>query len=404
MSELEVTDDRWLLPEGIEEILPEQAKILESARRELLDTYESWGYELVITPMMEYLESLQAGTGKDLDLQTLKVIDSQNGRMMGIRADITPQAARIDAHSLNRTTPTRLCYLGTVLHAYPNSLGGSRSPMQVGAELYGHAGVESDIEVIELMLETMKLLGIKNYHLDLGHVAIYRDLAKQAGLDTRQEMELFEALQRKAIPDINRLLTEWKVDNRMHTRLSSLAKLSGGVEALNQAKTLLSNAGETVNTALEELEKIAIKVNQRRPEVPIHFDMSELRAYNYQSGVVFAVYVSEHGQEIARGGRYDEISKDIGGSRPATGFSADLKTLLNISSKTQVKRSNQKTIFAPYGDDESLQDMIVALRATGEKVISELPGQKGDAQDLGCNHILVQKEGEWEIQAIKKKR
>jgi len=406
MSELEVTDNRWLLPEGIEEILPEQAKNMEKIRRELLDLYESWGYELIIPPMMEYLETLQTGTGKDLDLQTLKVIDAKNGRMMGLRADMTPQVARIDAHSLKRDTPTRLCYLGTVLRAQPDSLGGSRSPLQVGAELYGHSGIESDGEIIEVMLETMKILGIKNYHLDLGHVSIFRDLAKQANLDTRQEAELFEALQRKAIPDINQLLSAWKIDNRLHTRLASLANLSGGVEALNKAKALLSNAGDAVRDALGELEQIALRVHQRQPEVKIHFDMSELRAYNYQSGVVFAVYVPGYGQEIARGGRYDDIGKGFSRSRSATGFSADLKILIALSPKNNEAISNNKIIFAPYitdGEDvESLQDMIVALRATGETVICELPGQVGDAKLMGCSHYLVLQEGEWEIVSIRK--
>ena len=403
MSELELTDNRWLLPDGIEEVLPDQAKVLEAVRRQLLDMYASWGYELIITPMMEYLESLLTGTGQDLDLQTLKVIDRLNGRMMGIRADITPQAARIDAHLLNRDQPVRLCYLGTVLRAQANSMGGSRSPLQLGAELFGHSGVESDIEIIELALETMHALGIHRCHLDLGHVGIFRQLASQAKLTERQEAQLFDALQRKAIPDINQLLSEWKIDNRMHTLISSLANLSGGSETLNQAKALLSKVSPEVTQALEQLEQVALKINQRRPEVHIHFDLAELRAYNYQTGVVFAIYVPGVGQEIARGGRYDNIGNCFGRARSATGFSTDLKALLNLASESKMTAATEKVIFAPYVDDESLQDMIVALRATGEKVICELPGQTGDARVMGCNHVLVAHEGEWEIEPIRKK-
>ena len=205
--------DRWLLPEGIEEVLPEQAKRLEQLRRQLLDTYESWGYDLVMPPFIEYLESLLTGTGNDLDLQTFKLTDQLTGRMMGIRADMTPQVARIDAHQLKRDTPTRLCYIGTVLHTRNDGFAGSRSPLQVGAELYGHAGIESDVEVISLMLQTLAISGLENPFIDLGHVGIYRELVKLAGLDKEQEATLFDSLQRKANTEIASYLKEWKLDS-----------------------------------------------------------------------------------------------------------------------------------------------------------------------------------------------
>lgn len=401
MSDIDIANNRWLLPEGIEEILPEQAMSLERVRRELLDLYASWGYQLIITPMIEYLESLQTGTGQDLDLQTFKLIDSLTGRMMGVRADITPQAARIDAHLLNRVEPVRLCYLGTVLRAYPDSLGGSRAPLQIGAELYGHGGIESDIEIIELMLETVKRLGVGEYHLDLGHVAIYRELARQAQLSTTQETALFAALQRKAVAEINQLLKQWAVPNSLHTLISALANLNGGHETLHQAKAMFIQSGPVICNALEELERIASKIAQRRPDVAIHFDLSELRGYNYQSGVVFAVLVPGCGQEVARGGRYDEIGKIFGRSRPATGFSADLKILLEQAIAKPAAKQAPKAVFAPASDDEGLLDMIMALRSTGECVIAELPGQSGTGVDMGCDRTLTLVDGQWEIKKLK---
>lgn len=402
MNTLDSADKRWLLPEGIEEVLPEQAAALEIVRRQVLDLYATWGYQLLITPMVEFLESLQTGTGKDLDLQTFKLIDSLSGRMMGVRADITPQAARIDARLIKTKQPVRLCYLGTVLRAYPDIPGGTRAPLQLGAELYGHAGMESDVEVIELMLETMKQLEIERYILDLGHVGVYRGLAKQAQLDSDQEQALFEALQRKAVPDINDLLTEWRVPNNLHTMMSALANLHGGVEVLAQAQALLAGAHASVKIALQELRQIAERLQKNRPELALHFDLSELRGYNYQSGVVFSVYLPGQGQEVARGGRYDPIGQGIGRSRPATGFSADLKTLMRSASRLTPFVA-KKPIFAPCAVDESLQDLILALRTMGEIVLCELPGQEGDALSMGCDRILVQTGGEWELTPINAK-
>lgn len=413
MSDFEFIDNRWLLPAGIEEILPEQAHKLEQIRRQLLDCYRNWGYEFVIPPMMEYVESLQTGTGQDLDLQTLKVIDSQNGRMMGLRADITPQVARIDAHLLNSDVPARLCYFGTVLLAYAETMGGSRSPLQIGAELFGHAGIESVIEIVELMLETMTLLGIEDFYLDLGHIGIFKALAHQAQLDDSRQAALFDALQRKAVPDINDLLDEWGIDKSLRAQLTALANLNGGAEVLAQAQSLFLHADETIKRALTELEQISSKINQHRPEVSIHFDLSELRGFNYHSGVVFAIYIPSHGQEIARGGRYDGIGEVFGRARSATGFSADLKMLLEISGAQRLGVAPQKLIFAPCNysqgkknqgqDDLALQNAIKALREAGERVVCQLPDQSGDAAAMGCTHQLLLQNGNWNIQPIDKK-
>ncbi|MDH5435659.1 MAG: ATP phosphoribosyltransferase regulatory subunit, partial [Gammaproteobacteria bacterium] len=219
--------NRWLLPEGIDEILPPQAEQLEVMRRQLLDMYKSWGYELIMPPFVEFLDSLLTGTGNDLDLQTFKLTDQVTGRTMGVRADMTPQAARIDAHSLKREGPVRLCYMGTVLRTRPETQGGTRSPLQIGAELYGHSGVDSDVEVLQLMLETLKVAGVKDVHVDLGHVGIFRGLARQAELNSDQEAAMFDALQRKALPEINVLLAEYGVASKIQDMFKALVELNG---------------------------------------------------------------------------------------------------------------------------------------------------------------------------------
>ncbi|MFZ1861336.1 MAG: ATP phosphoribosyltransferase regulatory subunit, partial [Candidatus Competibacter sp.] len=239
-------EDRWLLPEGIEEILPPAASRLERLRRSLVDLYANWGYELVVPPLIEFLESLLTGTGNDLELQTFKLTDQASGRMMGVRADMTPQVARIDAHLLKREGPVRLCYMGTVLRTRGDGFGGSRSPYQAGVELYGHRGHESDLEVLTLLLETLAVAKIDNVHLDLGHVAIFRELMRQAGLSQDQEKRLFEALQRKALPEIRELLAAWRLPACYADLLARLAELNGGLEVLAEAEALLAGAGAQV--------------------------------------------------------------------------------------------------------------------------------------------------------------
>lgn len=249
-------NDRWLLPEGIVELLPEQAQQLEQLRRRLLDSFHAWGYELVMPPLIEYLESLQVGTGNDLDLQTFKLIDQLTGRLMGVRADMTPQVARIDAHILKRDLPTRLCYIGPVLHTRPSGFQRSRAPLQVGAELYGHAGIESDVEILRLMVETLRQAGVEDIHIDLGHVGIYRELVKEAGLSAEQEVTLFEALQRKARPDIDACLAQWSVAQPLRDQLASLVQLNGDRSVLEQARQVFDNAGAGVRAALEDRKSV----------------------------------------------------------------------------------------------------------------------------------------------------
>lgn len=387
--------DHWLLPEGIEELLPDQAWRLELVRRRLLDVYRSWGYGLIIPPMVEFLESLLTGTGHDLDLQTFKLTDQLTGRLLGVRADMTPQAARTDAHALKRDEPVRLCYLGTVLHTRPDGFAGSRSPLQVGCELFGHAGIESDLEVMGLMLETLNITGNDQVHLDLGHVGIFRGLARAAGLNPEQEANLFDVLQRKALPEIETLLTSFGTRAPWKERLARLASLHGGAEVLDTARSLLAGAGDAVVAALDNLSAIASQAQRRWPELPLHFDLAELRGYGYQTGVVFAAFVPGCGQEVARGGRYDQIGEVFGRARPATGFSADLRTLLALS--TADPSVVLDAVYAPAVDDAALQQAVAALRAAGERVIAALPSQVGEASSMGCNRELVQQGGAWMV-------
>lgn len=391
-------NDRWLLPEGIEEILPPRAEELDATLRRLLDLFKGWGYELVMPPFIEYLESLLTGTGNDLDLQTFKLTDQLTGRLMGVRSDMTPQVARIDAHCLKRDVPTRLCYMGTVLKTLPSTHGGNRSPMQVGVELYGHAGVESDVEVLRLMVKALHLAGIEHVYLDLGHVGIFRGLAQQAQLDADAEAQLFDALQRKAKPEIGTLLAEQTLPADLHHMLESLADLHGDKSVLDKAASLLADADEPVLQALENLRRIAEDVDGM-PGASIHFDLAELRGYHYHTGAVFAAFVPGQGQAIAQGGRYDDIGQVFGRARPATGFSTDLKAVLSLK---DAKSPDVRGIFAPYGMEEALLKTIDGLREAGERVIQALPGQQGGAMEMGCDRELVQQDGLWQAVSIRK--
>lgn len=364
---------RWLLPEGIDELMPEQAVQLEQLRRQLLDMMQSWGYQLVFPPLVEYLESLLTGTGKTLDLQTFKLTDQVSGRLMGIRADMTPQVARIAAHNLrDHTDVLRLCYIGNVLHTLPK--GTSRNPIQLGAEIYGHAGPESDMEVLQLMIEVLNSTGaVSDLFLDLGHVGIYRGLAEYAGLNDEQEHELFTALQRKALPEILDLLTRYQLSSEPHAMLLALAELNGGVEVLATAKAVLANAPEPVQSALATLQTIADMVAKRLPELTLHFDLSELRGYNYHTGLVFAAYQQGSANAVATGGRYDDIGKDFGNAQPATGFSLDLKVLVNQLASNSAEKT---PTYVAWSDDDAEKKKVEQLREQGEIVIYQFSEQK----------------------------
>lgn len=387
------TVDRWLLPDGIEEVLPPDAARVEAARRQVLDLFQRWGYEFVVTPHIEYLESLLTGAGQDLDLRTFKVTDPASGRLMGFRADITPQVARMDAHSLRREGPNRLCYAGSVLHARPRALATSRSPIQLGAELYGDASPASDVEVISLMLDMLAMAEVPDVHMDLGHVGIYRGLARAAGLSGEAEQALFDALQRKAVDEVAALTDG--LPAQLAGMLRALAELCGSREVLEQAAAVLADAPAVVKAALADLVVIADALAQRFPQLPLYFDLGELRGYHYHTGVVFAAFVPGVGESIAQGGRYDHIGADFGRARPATGFSTDLKTLVTLG-QVQLDAPVQG-IWAP-AEGTGLWQAVQQLRRNGRRVVQALPGQDAaSAREAGCDAQLQLREGNWQV-------
>ena len=310
---------KWLLPEYIEDILPAEAMRIEKLRRGILDLFFDSGYELVMPPLIEYTDSLLTGTGHDLELRTFKVVDQLSGRMMGLRADITPQVARIDAHLLNREGVTRLCYCGSVLHTRPAGPAATREPIQIGAELYGEAAVEADVEILRLLCRALELAGVRNARIDIGHVAVFRSIA--AELDRALEAELFAALQRKDVPELRQLTKGLGAKTR--DALLLLPELYGAVEVLDAAEKKLPKLAE-LTRALATLRTLA-----KACSLPVSLDLAELRGYHYHSGVVFDAYCDGVAGAVARGGRYDEVGKAFGRARPATGFSIDLRSMAN---------------------------------------------------------------------------
>ncbi|MDH4273899.1 MAG: ATP phosphoribosyltransferase regulatory subunit [Gammaproteobacteria bacterium] len=385
--------DHWLLPEGIEELLPSQAQKIEELRRAVLDTFRTWGYDFVVPPLVEHLESLLVGNGTDLDHSTFKLIDQLTGRMLGVRADITPQVARIDAHRLKRDEPVRLCYAGPVLLTRARELGGSRAPYQAGVELYGHGGLESDLEILTVMLESLGLAGLDTPYLDIGHVGIYRSLARQARLTLEQENAWFDAIQRKSRPDIDNLTHELE-DASVGEMLRALIDLNGDIHVLEQARKVLARADDGVRGALDQLSAIAQVLAAQAPNVTLHFDLAELRGYRYHTGAVFAAYVPGYGQAVAQGGRYDHIGSVFGRARKATGFSMDLRAITTLK---PYQRRAPCGIFAPAIKDATLAVRVRELRAAGERVIVELPGQVGGPASMGCDRQLVQDSNGWTV-------
>lgn len=381
----------WLLPEGIDELMPEEAAQLETLHRNLVDRMKSWGYQLVVPPLVEYLDSLLTGTAKTLDLQTFKLIDQLSGRLLGIRADMTPQVARIAAHKLkDKQAVLRLCYIGSVLHTLPEGQGKSRNPIQLGAEIYGHAGPESDVESIQLMLDLINVTGAVNtVSLDIGHVGIYRGLAAYAGLSSAQEEDLFSALQRKAIPEIESQLAEYNLAEDATAMLQGLAELNGDMRVLDKAMQVLAAAPAPVQQALQTLKQIADMLAQRLPDVNINFDLAELRGYHYHTGVVFAAYQNGTAQAVATGGRYDDIGEDFGHAQPATGFSLDIKKL---ATQLPATKTQSDIIGVFWQDDTELQKQVDILREQGKIVVYQFPGA-----EIPTTHTLINQDGRWQV-------
>ena len=378
----------WLLPEYIEDMLPAQALRFERTRRQLLDWFHACGYQLVVPPMLEYLPSLLSGTGRDMDLKTFKVVDQLSGRLMGLRADITPQAARIDAHLLNRQGVVRLCYAGSVLHTLPDGQMQTREPLQIGAELFGHPGIESDVEIQQLMLKALQLAGIESVQLDLGHVAIFHALVEHAAVTPEQEAELFQAMRGKDIPALVELTASLNAADRDALRL--LPRLYGGMEVLDEAHKRLPDYPE-IRQALSDLRTIGSQV--QGGVAKLCFDLAELRGYHYHSGVVFAAYAAGWANAVALGGRYDEVGKTFGRPRPATGFSMDLRAVIGALPHMPLP----KAILAPYVQDGVLQDKINLLRSKGEIVVLDLPGHEISREELNYDRVLVQSDGGWVV-------
>ncbi len=378
----------WVLPEYVEDVLPAEAWRVERLRRRLIDHFFVHGYELVMPPMIEHLESLLTGTGHDLDLRTFKLVDQLSGRMLGLRADITPQVARIDSHLLNREGVTRLAYCGTVLHARPAVASHTREVLQIGAELYGHAGVDGDIEIQHLMLKALDLAGIEGMHLDIGHVGLFRALCRHGGVSQTLEGELFLALQGKDVPALGSLTQPLAPDLR--GAILALPELYGGRDVLARARAVLPDLPE-VEACLQQLEKIAEALE---PHVgALLVDLAELRGYHYHSGVVFAAYAAGSANAIALGGRYDEVGKAFGRARAATGFSLDLRELAGIATSP----APSVPIYAPSTGGEALHAEIARLRGQGEVVIVALPGENATRDARAPVRELVENNGRWQV-------
>ena len=383
--------DHWQLPDGMEEVLPGQAEAVETLRRALLEVYRSWGYRLVIPPLMEFTESLLVGLGEDLDLLTFKLTDQFSGRTLGIRADITTQVARIDAHSLAEDGVTRLCYAGSTLHTRPKSLMASRSPIQLGAELYGDDSLGADVEIVRLMLTTLETAGLFGITLDLGHVGIYEAVLATAGLSPEQENTVFDALQRKSVPDLNLALIGIEPD--ISALIIALVDLHGDETVLEAARSLFAETVPGALTGIDALQEVAYNLRRQSPKLDIYFDLSELRGYHYHTGLVFAAYVSGCGQALANGGRYNDVGAVFGRARPATGFATDLKSLMAML-PTSVSR--QRAISMPNADDPALNLRVRELRAEGEVVINCLSG----SPDPRCDRHLVEHDGHWQVRPL----
>jgi ATP phosphoribosyltransferase regulatory subunit len=403
---------RWLLPEAIEDVLPCDASRIEALRRNLIDEFTRHGYEFVIPPMLEYVESLLPGSGHDLDLRTFKLVDQLSGRSMGVRADITPQVARIDAHLLNREGVTRLCYCGSVLHTLPAGFNATREPLQIGAEIYGHAGLEADIEAIRLLAAALGQCSIEASRFDLGHVAVFRALTRQAGLAPEAEEELFGALQGKDVPTVRELVAG--VSDPVRSALLALPELFGDRRVLERAARVLP-ATAKIGTALSDLRRLADALG----DLPLSFDLADLRGYHYHSGVVFAAYCAGNAGTVALGGRYDDFGRVYGRARSATGFSMDLRELARLSPRSAARGA----IAAPWPEDDALalrdgdsalcpegtvsartwsvNAEVIRLRAQGERVVLALPGHEGTWREAGCDRILVRSGDNWIIESLK---
>lgn len=379
----------WLLPENIADILPSEARKIEDLRRRLLDQFRSYGYELVMPPMLEYVESLVPVGGADIDLRMFKLVDQLSGRTMGVRADMTTQVARIDAHLLNRAGVTRLCYAGSVLHTLPSGLHATREPFQLGAEIYGHAGLEADAEIQELALSTLTLAGIRDVRLDLSHVGVLAALLARDPTAKRDQSDLTALLRAKDVPGLEVISAAYAKETRI--ALLALTRLFGDREVLHEARRVLPQ-DVNIARALDELAALS----ELAGDAKVAIDLADLRGYQYESGPMFSLYVPGLPNAVARGGRYDHVGEAFGRARPATGFSLDLRELARLMPSA----APRSAIRAPWGREPGLRARIAALRAVGEIVIQHLPGHENDEAEFACDRVLVQENGDWQIRVL----
>ncbi len=375
----------WLLPENIADVLPSEARKIEDLRRRMLDNFRLYGYELVMPPMLEYVDSLLNGAGADTDLRTFKLVDQISGRMLGLRADMTTQVARIDAHLLNRNSVTRLCYAGSVLHTRPSGLHATREPLQIGAEIYGHSGLEADAEIQELALGSLAMAGFADVRLDLSHVGVLRAILADDKAAQRDEQELYAFLRAKDVPGLKALTENYAPATR--DALLALPNLYGDVEILAEARKVLPPLPGVIK-ALSELAALAASAIGR---AEIAIDLADLRGYQYESGAMFGLYVPGLPNAVARGGRYDHVGEAFGRARPATGFSLDLRELARLLPGAERKHA----IRAPWGNAPELRERIAGLRALDEIVIQTLPGHENDQDEFECDRALVLEECNW---------
>lgn len=383
----------WLLPEHIADVLPAQARRIEELRRDLLDGARGYGFELVMPPLLEHLDSLLSGTGRELDLKTFKLVDQLSGRTLGVRADTTSQVARIDAHLLNRCGVTRLCYCGPVLHTRPDGLHGTREPLQFGAEIYGHAGLEADLEVQELALDGLQRAGVSRLTLDMGDARIVRGLLAGLSLDGAALALVYAALAAKDQAAMEILSAQFPAPAKQG--LQSLLRLYGGEEVLQVARRDLPSH-PLIGAALDDLAWLAQHLRQAYPNVQVGFDLADLSGYAYYSGARFAVYAAGSSDAIVRGGRYDEVGAVFGRNRPAAGFSMDLKQLVSLTPP----RTMGPAIRAPWGEDASLRAAIRRLREQGESVVCILPGHEHEGEEFACDRELATVNGQWLVRAL----
>ena len=379
----------WVLPDHIADVLPSEARHIEELRRELLDMARCYGYELVIPPLLEHLESLLSGAASALDLQTFKLVDQLSGRMLGLRADSTPQVARIDAHLLNRRGVTRLCYCGPVLHTRPGGPHATREPLQLGAEIYGHAGLEADLEVLSLALAGLSAVKAQALAVDMADARIVRALTADMALSATGLSQIHAALAAKDLSELKLLTRDAPAASRRG--LLALPQLYGGAEVLTEAEKLLP-AGPLIAQALAELRWLAHRVEGVR----VSFDLADLRGYAYYSGATFSIFARGGSDALVRGGRYDEVGAVFGRNRPAAGFSLDLKALVGVLAPRPLRAA----IRAPWRDAGALRSAIAALRAQGETVVCALPGHDHEEDEFHCDRELVEFAGSWQVQTI----